>query len=395
MLRVLAIVPCPTVFGLQIMTLRFFERLSGKIKSHFLVTRWTDGQFARRLDQLAIPYTYSWLGMFSRKLDRRNLEMTISCIARLPRLYWDFVRLVQTYRPDVIYVGNYHELILLFPVLLPLRLPVVYHVHNLLPSAPFYQWSFSFWKRAVNHYIAVSESVKDSILSLGVDPKKISLLYNGIDLSHFEYAEKRTNYFCNKYGWPHESVIVGMTGQMNEIKGHVDLLAAARVVYQKDSRIRFVIGGKQDQSYFRLLQEQVAENDLTEIAAFSGWQDDMTGFYRGLDIFVFPSRCDEAFGLVSAEAMATGLPVISTRSGGASEVVENGKTGILVERQCPDQLSDAIASLVSSSAKRKMMGIEGRRRVETFFELSKQSSQLQTVLENVANSPDKKPYLFV
>jgi glycosyltransferase involved in cell wall biosynthesis len=173
---------------------------------------------------------------------------------------------------------------------------------------------------------------------------------------------------------------------MNEIKGHVDLLAAARAVYQKDPRIRFVIGGKQDQSYFRLLQEQVAENHLTEIAAFSGWQDDMTGFYRGLDIFVFPSRCDEAFGLVSAEAMATGLPVISTRSGGASEVVENGKTGILVERQCPDQLADAIECLAISAATRICMGRAGRERAETLFDLSKQASQLHMTLETVANS---------
>src|SRR5205807_10523400 len=108
MLRVLAIVPCPTVFGLQIMTLRFFERLSGKIKSHFLVTRWTDGQFARRLDQLAIPYTYSWLGMFSRKLDRENFKMTLGCLTKLPRLYRDFLSLVRWFQPDVIYAGNYH-----------------------------------------------------------------------------------------------------------------------------------------------------------------------------------------------------------------------------------------------------------------------------------------------
>jgi hypothetical protein len=100
MLKVLAIVPCPQVAGLQIMTLRFFERLSGKMHSHFVLTRWSDGEFSRRLDELSIPYTYSWLGMFSRKLDRRNLEMTISCVGKLPRLYWDFLSLVRSYKPN-------------------------------------------------------------------------------------------------------------------------------------------------------------------------------------------------------------------------------------------------------------------------------------------------------
>jgi len=62
---------------------------------------------------------------------------------------------------------------------------------------------------------------------------------------------------------------------MNEIKGHFDLLAAAQAIYEKNHQVRFVIGGRQDQSYFMLLKENVAENGLSEIVAFSGWQDDM------------------------------------------------------------------------------------------------------------------------
>lgn len=390
MLKVLAIVPCPHVFGLQIMTLRFFERLSGKMESHFLVTRWTDGEFSQRLDKLAIPYSYSWMGMFSRKLDRVNLDMTISCIAKLPRLYRDFVRLIRSYRPDVIYTANYHELILLWPVLLLLRIPVVYHVHSSLPVGPFYRWIFFFWRRVVDHYIGVSRSVRSSILNLGVELKQISLLYNGVDLSRFQYVGRRSVYFSERYGWPDEAVIVGMTGQMIEMKGHLDFLEAAGLVSKEHPEVRFVIGGKQEGPYFRKLEEQVAASNLREIVAFSGWQDDMTSFYEGIDVFVLPTRTnEEGFGLVIAEAMATGVPVVATRSGGAGEVIEDGKPGILVDKQSLHQLAEAIRLLVTSPTKRICMGRAGRQRVEQFFDLSKQAVQLEAILGTVANSQGK------
>jgi len=384
MLKVLAIVPCPRVFGLQITTLRFFERFSGKVQSHFLVTRWTDGEFSRRLDELSIPYTYSWFGMFSRKLDWVNLKTTIHCLVKLPRLYVDFVRLIRSYRPDVIYTAGYHELILLWPVLLLLHIPVVYHVRNPLPLERFYRWSFLFWGANVNHYIAVSHSVGSTLSKLGVDSRSISLLYNGVDVSQFQPVQKRSPCFVERYGWPDAAVIVGMTGQMNEAKGHYDFLQAARVVHEKHPEVRFVIGGKQEGSYFRRLQEQVAEHNLGKIVAFSGWQDDMRSFYSGVDVFVLPSGQDtEGLPRVIAEAMASGLAVVATRSGGAGEIVENGKTGILVERQSPHQLAGAIESLVTSPTRRTCMGKAGRLRVEQFFDLSKQTGELERILKGM------------
>lgn len=385
-LKVLAIVPCAQVFGLQLMTLRFFERFASSGDSHFLVTRWTDGDFSRRLDQLTIPYTYSWLGMFSRKLDRRNLGMTIECVRKLPILYRDFMRLVGAFRPDLIYAGGYHELILLWPVLLPLRIPVVHHVHNPLPAGRFYRGSFFVWRRVVDHYIAVSQSVTSSISNLGVDPKDISLLYNGVDLSRFQYICKRSAYFSARYGWRDEAVIVGMTGQMSEAKGHIDFLEAVRLVSRRHPELRVVIGGKPESPYFDRLQEQITAAKLHDIVAFSGWQDDMTSFYSGVDVFVLPSRQDtEGLPLVLAEAMATGLPVVATRSGGAVEIVKDGETGILVERQEPKQLAEAIAVLVRSANTRICMGKAGRRRVEQCFDLSKQAAQFDTILKRVAH----------
>jgi glycosyltransferase involved in cell wall biosynthesis len=218
----------------------------------------------------------------------------------------------------------------------------------------------------------------------------MSLLYNGIDLTRFQYRGRRSKYFSSRYGWSDECIIVGMTGQMSQIKGHFDLLEAARLLHERQPKIRFVIGGKQEGPYFLQLQRRIRDANLHHIVEFSGWQDDMPAFYGGLDIFVFPSRCDEAFGLVIGEAMAIGLPVVATRTGGPVEVVEDKTTGIVVDRESPAQLAEAIGQLSESTDERNRMGQEGRRRIEKFFDLSQQARQLGAILEDVAKSYGNK-----
>src|SRR6185503_3761078 len=97
-IRVLAIVPSGFCFGLQNLTLSFFGRLPSWVKPHFLNTRWTDGEFARRLEALNIPHSSTWLGMFSRKLDRENLRMTSECLIKLPTTWLDFLKLWRSFR---------------------------------------------------------------------------------------------------------------------------------------------------------------------------------------------------------------------------------------------------------------------------------------------------------
>ena len=91
--RILAIIPSAVCFGLQNITLALFERMAPDVTCHFLITRWNDGEIPRRLERLGIPFSSTWLGMFSRKLDWRNLKMSIECLIKLPAAYVAFIRL--------------------------------------------------------------------------------------------------------------------------------------------------------------------------------------------------------------------------------------------------------------------------------------------------------------
>lgn len=385
-IKLLCIVPNTYMGGLQFMTLRLFANLSSKIDPLFLLTRWTDGEFAKHLDEFRIGYQYSWFGMFSRRLDRRNLQMTWGCLSKLPTLYKDYLQVIRHYQPDAIYFASYHEIILLLPLLMMMRIPVIYHVHHPLPTGQFYQSNFALWGRAVTHFIAVSSEVRENIIKLGIEANSVTLLLNKIDLEKFPYSLQRSSTLAQMFSWPSESIIVGMTGQMFEHKGHLDFINAAEIVHKQHDQTRFIIGGKINQPYYEVLRSSIATLGLSKMIAFSGWETDMSKFYQNLDIFVLPSSGDEGLPLVILEAMATGLPVIASKSGGVTDVIDEGQTGMLVERKSPLQLASAMSLLVSSHDLRLQMGIKARQRIEEDFSIDQQAVRFEEILMNTVRA---------
>jgi len=121
-------------------------------------------------------------------------------------------------------------------------------------------------------------------------------------------------------------------------------------------------------SYFSHLQDRLS-NGMTQQVAFrnSVAHHELLNYYRQADIFVFPSVWDEPFGIPPIEAMAAGVPVIATRTGGIVETVEDGQTGVLVEPDNPTALADAIQYLLESEETRKAMGKAGRERAMQLF----------------------------
>jgi len=378
--KVLAIVPSAFCFGLQNLTLDFFKNVSPRIQPWFLNTRWNDGEFPRRLHAMGIPHSATWLGMFSRRLDFYNLKMTLHCLIRLPIAYWDFVRLYRRFRPDVIYLANHHEMILLWPLLFLLRHKVVCHMHDPPPPIPFQRMSFAIWRMAVNRFLFISESVRKRTALLGPIGPRDKLVMNGVHVSKLNLPRERDARFDDQFGWGQDVVIVGMTGQMTATKGHEDFLMAAKLIAGQNSKIRFVIGGRPLEPMFSRIKELVKEYQLTDRVAFSGWLPAPQDFFSAIDILVLASRHDEGFGLVVAEAMERGAVVVATRSGGAVEIIEDGVSGFLVSKNAPGEMTERVLELCSNPEMRKRLVQVGRTRVETQFNLTTQASLFENEL---------------
>lgn len=385
--KILAIVPSGFCFGLQNLTLSFFRELSTKTETHFLNTRWNDGEFPRRVEELGLGQSFTWLGMFSRALNASNLKMTTLCLIKLPLAWWHFLQLYRRFRPNVVYLANYHELILLWPLLVFFRRKVVCHMHDPPPAIPFQRASFAMWRLAVGRFLFISKNVKERMARLGRLDMDDAVIHNGVEVHPLVLPRFRSDLFVERFVWSRDVVIIGMTGQMIKRKGHEDFLEAARLAVLRNARLRFVIGGKAIEPFNSELRRWITTAELGRFIAFSGWVPKVQDFYEAIDIFVLPSRHDEGFGLVVAEAMERGCPVIATRSGGTAEIIEDGISGYLVEKEATQEIAERILMLAVDRDLIAHFAEAGRERVVTSFN---RETQVRA-FENLLTQCDLKP----
>jgi glycosyltransferase involved in cell wall biosynthesis len=117
---------------------------------------------------------------------------------------------------------------------------------------------------------------------------------------------------------------------------------------------------------------------------FLGTRTDIPELLNALDIFVLPSL-SEGLPISVLEAMACGLPVVATQVGGLPEVIEDGKTGILVPSQGEQQLTLALEVLLQHEMQRKVLGEQGRKRVLEHFSVQKMTNEYQELYESLVS----------
>ncbi len=379
-IKVLVAIPSGFCFGLQHVSIDLFEASKEAIEPHFLVTKWSNGDFEKMLKTKGFNYSYSWFGMFSRKLDWVNLKMSVEAFIRLPSLYYTFLKLIKKQRPDVLFFANHHELILLLPVLWLTKRKVVCHMHDPAPAIPFQQKTFAWYGKRVDHFIAISDNVKQRLMLLGCADEKITVVHNGIELPKIMGGRERSDYFTKQFGWDEHVFIVGITGQMTATKGHEDLLEAFKIAITANPALRLVIGGKQMEPLYSQLLALIQENNLQEQVRFGGWQEEKGNFYNAIDVFVLASRHDEGYGLVVAEAMGHGKPAIITRSGGAIEIVSDQIDGFIVDKADIEALADRLVRISANTAMYRFMCGKAIEKIEKQFSMQIASYQfIQTL----------------
>ena len=190
---------------------------------------------------------------------------------------------------------------------------------------------------------------------------KISVTYAGVDSSFTEHSPTRPK---EKDG-PFSLLFCGRLNGPREQKGIDVLLKSLPLVVRHHDVLLNIIGTGPRLEQYRSLAEEL---NVSRYVNFLGFieHEQMPQYYAQADLFVLPSR-RESFGLVLAEAMACGLPVVATTAGAIPEVVEDGVTGILVPPDDPAALAQAITSLLSDPDKMKTMGARGKARVEKHF----------------------------
>jgi len=219
--------------------------------------------------------------------------------------------------------------------------------------------SFSRWKhRQVDCFIAASEAIRQMLLGDGVAPERVVTVHEGIDVDHVRAAPAVDVH--QTFWLPHHAPVVGNVAALVPHKGQRYLIEAAHAVVQQIPDARFVILGEGELREH--LERQVREHHLEKHVVLPGFRLDVLGCLKSFDIFAM-SSVTEGLGTTLLDAMACSKPIVGTRAGGIPEVVDDGKTGILVPPRDSHALANALVRLLKDEQARQRMGEAGFARV--------------------------------
>ncbi len=229
--------------------------------------------------------------------------------------------------------------------------------------------------RGLTHIVANSSATKRALLQnfQGVVPQeRVAVIHNGINLVEFD-----SNPFTPVFERADTSVILGNVGRLTTQKGQDFLLQVARRLKAEGVQFRLVIAGEGELE--GSLRRRARELEVEAEVEFTGFVEDVPSFLKSIDVFVLSSLY-EGFGYVIVEAYAARKPVVAFNINSNPEIIENGKTGFLVEPGNIEKFASKVQVLIQDDALRAAMGESGRSRVEERFQMADKVDQFESYL---------------
>lgn len=263
-----------------------------------------------------------------------------------------------------------------------LRIPIVCHVRGDQNGSLLMAWAYTL----PDYFISVSNWVaKNMQEKLQTPPEKISIIYDGIALEKLD-LKADGNEFRRKHHIPVDAYAVGLVGLLIPWKGQALFLDAAKLLRDKIPGLKMVIvGGTPDEcaSYEALLRRRVVQEQLDDIVIFTGHIAQMEQVYNGLDVVVSASTSPEPLGTVVIECMAMGRPLIGPNHGGAAEMMEHNKTGLLFTPKDAASLATEIEKFYRDKQLSLQLGHNARLHALETFAVSSHADKIQTLYDSI------------
>ncbi len=362
------------------------------------------------------------------RLDRRRFRQTLVCLADVhprlaPRLeasgaawhalhkdpwsrdaavLWRLWRLLRRLRPDIVHSRNYPAIDAPVVARFACRARTLHGEHGrrfdeISGLARRALLRRRLARRFTDHYVALGEHLRDSLIGeIGVDPRRITVLYNGVDCRRFRppvdererqdarlallraagIAEERARAIAA------ERLIVASSGRLDPVKDHLSLVRAVALLPEEwRRRVQIVLVG--DGPHRPAVEREARDLGLAGRLALTGFVVDPAPLYRGFDLFVLPSLFE---GLSNAllEAMASGVAIVATEVGGTPELVSPGVSADLVPAGDARALSRAVGALLADPARRAMLGAHARREAERRFSIEAMCAGHAALYERLA-----------
>lgn len=266
---------------------------------------------------------------------------------------------------------------------------------DFIPSAGL---SARFKYLKAHRVIAISKAVRDIMLSLRVPADKIAVVNSTVDLdetpweepalsgaeggSFGDYRAAAKQAIARKFGLPQDAPWIGSLIALVPHKDPENFAKAAAQVLEKRPDAHFLLAGAGElaENVRRLVRALKIEKNFHML----GYYETPYELLAALDIFVLPSS-EEGMGSVLIEAMNSSLPIVATRAGGITDVIENGANGLVVDVKNPGELARAQLALLEDAALRARISAEGHRRRLDFSSPRMAELTLRIYEQEIAN----------
>lgn len=265
------------------------------------------------------------------------------------------------------------------------RAKIVYTRHSVFEPSPTI--SRGIGKRingfvnnaTADRIIAVADAAKDNLTKTGVSDKKITVIQNGVEpLKPLPESEKQK--IRSEYGVGENDFILGIAARLNEVKGHIYILEALKMLIDDGiTNAKLIIAGTGD--YEDTIRRKIAELNLGENVVMAGFVKDVSGFMNILSVSVNASFGTEATSLALLEGMSLGVPAVVSDFGGNPGVIEEGVNGYLFESKNSRQMYEKLKLALQNGIALKDMC---KKVFEERFRAEIMTEKIQQVYRNLA-----------
>lgn len=243
------------------------------------------------------------------------------------------------------------------------------HISAPIPQNPATRW---LYRRATARVVTTGEALRIQVIEqTGTDPGRVCSVPTGIDLDVFKPGDRHAA--RSRLGLPIDAFTVGIVATLRSWKGHVHLVRAMAQVRE----VHLVIVG--DGPLGEHIARQVEQSGLTARVTLAGHQADVVPWMHSLDVLALPSYANEGVPQAIMQAMACGLPVITTAAGGIGEIACDGVNALVVPMRDANAIAAAIARIKESPALRVRLGEAGLARAKAEFSIERMLDRMEAV----------------
>jgi glycosyltransferase involved in cell wall biosynthesis len=235
-------------------------------------------------------------------------------------------------------------------------------------------------RRFASATVAVSRSLAESLYAGGFARERVVCIYNGVDTERFSVTP--SGRLRAELGCANGTKLIGMVANLRRDKGYEYFVRSARLVAERVPHAHFVAVGEGSAHEVEGLQRLAADLGLGSRFSLLGFRSNVPELLTDLDVFVLSST-SEGFSLATVEAMAAARPVVVTRSGGPEELVEHGRTGLLVPPADAETLAAQVCEVLASPSLAEELGRNARRSVEQRFSLPRMLVEYENLYQRL------------